>query len=196
MNPIPLPKSLNLSGLSPNERIERRILLDTGAVMKSENKKNQPIIATFLSKFSDHKINVSYVTRLEYFRGKNTKHQLETSLDRINQFNPIDVDKGTMQLASCYMYLLSNYLSENNEPLSILGGISVPDMIIGATALHLSAKVCTTNQSDFPTPFFHEMDCCTLADGTHLYMLRSDTASYDRMYKKHQSYLASVCSAS
>jgi predicted nucleic acid-binding protein len=93
---------------------------------------------------------ISTVTIFELLRGATIRTEMKMT-NLLDRFTKIDITENLLQYAA---KLESAYKLENIQPKEIEDG----DKIIAATSILSSSIILTANASDFPTPFFKEVE--------------------------------------
>jgi tRNA(fMet)-specific endonuclease VapC len=112
-------------------------LLDTGLIIRHLRGQRQAVqMMRGLSKTG--RLSIASITRLEIYAGMHPDEKFATK-KLLSRFVTYDLDKETADRAGELIY----------QARAQQTGLSVPDAIIGATAVHHNLTLVTFNQSDF-----------------------------------------------
>lgn len=112
------------------------ILCDTNILI--EFYKNNPSIIAELKKIGQSNIAISIVTAGELIYGALNKRELNQILKDVAHLNLLHIDQ---PIGTLHLQLMSDYSLSHN--------LTLPDALIGATAIHHDIPLYTLNIKDF-----------------------------------------------
>lgn len=140
--------------IKKNNEVETKaleIILDTNILQYLSNKELKQDLQQFLNDFIEkgYTLAISEISIFELLRNL-SKSKEEVAVNQLNIFEKYQVTSTTLTVAS----QLSTIYSQNNiSPQQI----SIPDLVIAATAVLTNTMILTSDINDFPRPFFSEI---------------------------------------
>jgi predicted nucleic acid-binding protein len=163
------------------------LILDTSVFIKLNGTKVSSQVADVLKRHDDAEIFISEMTCFEFVRGCNNLNEIKKAVDLLSIAERLPVDSDMLKYAAYYYNVLSKLTKDDGTKKSCHPKhLSDSDIIIGATAVRLNAKLCTTNGNDFPRPLFTEISADPIGkDGLEkLFVLQADKNLFDKQISK------------
>ena len=155
----------------------KRVLLDTGVLIKLRWKKHWDAMYNFLAKnFKNYEFFISSITKYEFIRTAKNREDLAKKVKLLEDFTSIEVSDQIINVSSYYYNAIGKNTSDKKHSMK---QFSDSDIIIWATAIDFKIPVCTFNGSDFPRPFFDESLVEIIAN-QKFYVLKPDQNAYEK----------------